>query len=129
MIGKPAKGSTVAVAMSGGVDSSVAACLLSEQGYRVIGLTMRLFCYSEKQSREKACCNTQAIADARAVCDRIGADHYVIGGEKEFKRDVIRRFVGSYLAGETPNPCVDCNTYIKFNYLLRKAVSLSLIHI
>jgi tRNA-specific 2-thiouridylase len=110
--------------MSGGVDSSVAACLLAERGYRVIGLTMRLFCYSDKPSREKACCNTQAIADARSVCDTIGATHYVIGGEQEFKRDVIRRFVGSYLAGETPNPCVDCNTYIKFNYLLRKALSL-----
>ncbi len=118
------RGATVAVAMSGGVDSSVAAVLLAEQGYSVIGLTMRLFCYSEKKTSAKSCCNTQAIADARGVCERLGVPHYVIGGEKEFKRDVISRFVDSYLAGETPNPCVDCNSFIKFKFLLRKAVSL-----
>lgn len=118
------EGATVAVAMSGGVDSSAAAGLLAGRGYRVIGLTMRLFCYSESSHREKSCCNTQAIADARGVCDRIGAPHYVIGSEKEFKRDVIQRFVDSYLTGSTPNPCADCNTFIKFKFLLHRAVSL-----
>ncbi|MBW7995238.1 MAG: tRNA 2-thiouridine(34) synthase MnmA [Candidatus Glassbacteria bacterium] len=117
-------GATIAVAMSGGVDSSVAAALLAERGFHVIGLTMRLFCYAEKPSSEKSCCNTQSIADARAVCDRIGAPHYVIGSEKEFRSDVIQRFVDSYLSGSTPNPCVDCNTFIKFKFLLHRAMSL-----
>jgi tRNA-uridine 2-sulfurtransferase len=115
---------TVAVAMSGGVDSSVAAALLVERGFNVIGLTMRLFCYSETQQSPKSCCNTQAIADARSVCEQLGVPHYVIDCEQEFERDVISRFVASYLAGQTPNPCVDCNSFIKFDFLLRKAVSL-----
>ncbi len=117
-------GATVAVALSGGVDSSVAAVLLAGHGFSVIGLTLRLFCYSAKQTSAKSCCNTQAIADARGVCDHLGVPHYVIDGEQEFERDVISRFVAGYLAGETPNPCVDCNSFIKFNLLLRKALSL-----
>lgn len=115
---------TVAVAMSGGVDSSVAAALLKAQGYEVVGLTMRLFCYGEKNLTEKSCCSLKAIADAREVCERIGAAHYVVDCEGVFDKAVIRRFVESYLNGLTPNPCVDCNSYIKFGYLLEKARKL-----
>lgn len=115
---------TVAVAMSGGVDSSVAAAMLKEQGYEVLGLTMRLFCYGEKNLSEKSCCNLKAIADARAVCEKIGAAYYVLDCEEVFEKEVIRRFVDSYLSGLTPNPCVDCNSYIKFAYLLNKARKL-----
>jgi tRNA-uridine 2-sulfurtransferase len=117
-------GATVAVAMSGGVDSSVAAAMLAGRGFNVIGLTMRLFCYSETQQSAKSCCNIQAIADARGVCEQLGVPHYVIDCGQEFERDVISRFVASYLAGQTPNPCVDCNSFIKFDFLLRKAVAL-----
>jgi len=118
------KHSAVAVAMSGGVDSSVAAALLKEQGYEVVGLTMRLFCYREENLSEKSCCNLKAIADARAVCERIGAAHYVVDCEHVFEKNVIRPFVESYLSGLTPNPCVDCNSHIKFAYLLDKARKL-----
>jgi len=118
------KKKTVAVAMSGGVDSSVAAAMLKEQGYDVFGMTMRLFCYGEKPLSEKSCCSLKAIADARAVCERIGAAHYVVDCEEVFEKEVIRRFVESYLSGLTPNPCVDCNSYIKFAYLLNKACKL-----
>ena len=118
------KHGTVAVAMSGGVDSSVAAALLRERGYGMVGLTMRLFCYSEKNLSEKSCCNLKAIADARDVCEKIGAAHYVIDCEEIFEKEVIRRFVQSYLSGLTPNPCVDCNSHIKFGYLLNKARKL-----
>ena len=117
-------GKAVAVAMSGGVDSSVAACLLSKAGCRVIGVTMRLFCYASAETTAKSCCNLEAIADARAVCRSIDAPHYVIDCEEEFSRLVIDRFVEQYLAGCTPNPCVDCNRLIKFNYLLERARSL-----
>ncbi|HUU28109.1 MAG TPA: tRNA 2-thiouridine(34) synthase MnmA [archaeon] len=114
----------VAVAMSGGVDSSVAACLLKEQGFRVIGLTMRLFCYERDDPSAKSCCNLKAIADAREVCAGLGAPHYVIDCEGIFQKEVIERFVESYLSGRTPNPCVDCNSRVKFSFLLRKAQSL-----
>ena len=115
---------TVAVAMSGGVDSSVAACLLTERGYRVIGLTMRLFCYAQTETAEKSCCNLKSIEDARAVCETLGAPHYVIDCEEEFARCVIEPFVEQYLAGRTPNPCVECNRTIKFDYLIERAASL-----
>jgi len=119
----------VAVAMSGGVDSSTAACLLAEQGYRVIGITLKLFCYSSRTGPERSCCNLQAIADARSVCDRIGAPHYVLGAETQFRKEVIDRFVDTYLEGRTPNPCADCNTYIKFHFLLEKARKLGADHL
>ncbi len=115
---------TVAVAMSGGVDSSVAACLLSRKGYRVIGLTMRLFCYADAETTDRSCCNLKALDDARAVCRKIGAPHYVLDCEQEFSRTVIDRFVEHYLAGRTPNPCVDCNSSVKFTYLLERALSI-----
>ncbi|HEY7768755.1 tRNA 2-thiouridine(34) synthase MnmA [Longimicrobium sp.] len=115
---------TVLVAMSGGVDSSVAAALLVEQGYNVIGATMKTFCYSESESEangpSKTCCGLDGILDAKRVADRLGIPHYVFDVEKEFTRDVIDDFVSEYAAGRTPNPCVRCNGNTKFRDLLKR---------
>ncbi|MCE5273373.1 tRNA 2-thiouridine(34) synthase MnmA [bacterium] len=120
----PAPGESVAVAMSGGVDSSVAACLLAERRCRVIGLTLKMFCYSETDPGERSCCNLESIADARAVCASIGAAHYVLESTGPFRELVIEPFVRDYLAGRTPNPCVNCNTFIKFPHALARARAL-----
>jgi tRNA-uridine 2-sulfurtransferase len=111
---------TVLVAMSGGVDSSVAAALLVEQGHRVIGVTMKTFCYSEVEGPSKSCCGLDGIMDARRVADRLGIPHYVFDVEREFTRDVIDDFVAEYAAGRTPNPCVRCNGNTKFRDLLKR---------
>lgn len=111
---------TVLVAMSGGVDSSVAAALLVEQGHRVIGATMKTFCYSETPASSKTCCGLDGIQDARRVADRLGIPHYVFDMEEAFTRDVIDDFVAEYAAGRTPNPCVRCNSNTKIPDLLRK---------
>jgi tRNA-specific 2-thiouridylase len=111
---------TVLVAMSGGVDSSLAAALLVEQGHRVIGATMKTFCYSEVSGPSRTCCGLEGIMDARRVCDRLGIPHYVFDMEESFTRDVIDDFVREYAAGRTPNPCVRCNSNTKIPDLLRK---------
>ena len=111
---------TVLVAMSGGVDSSLAAALLVEQGYRVIGATMKTFCYSENAGPSRTCCGLDGIMDARAVCERLGVPHYVFDVEEAFTRDVIDDFVHEYSEGRTPNPCVRCNSNTKIPDLLRK---------
>lgn len=110
--------------MSGGVDSSVAAALLVEQGHRVIGVTMKTFCYSDVEGPSRTCCGLDGIMDARAVADRIGIPHYVFDVEREFTRDVIDDFVAEYAAGRTPNPCVRCNGNTKFRDLLRRGEML-----
>lgn len=110
---------TVLVAMSGGVDSSVAAAVLVERGFRVIGATMKTFCYSG-ESAANTCCGLEGIADARMVADRIGIRHYVFDMEEAFTRDVIDDFVDEYVAGRTPNPCVRCNSNTKIPDLLRR---------
>lgn len=115
---------TVLVAMSGGVDSSVAAALLVEQGYRVIGATMKTFCYSEVEGPSQTCCGLDGIMDARAVADRLGFPHYVFDVEKDFTRDVIDDFVSEYASGRTPNPCVRCNGNTKFRDLLKRGEML-----
>jgi len=116
---------TVLVAMSGGVDSSVAAALLVEQGHRVIGVTMKTFCYSDDgNGAGKSCCGLDGIMDARRVADRLGIPHYVFDVEREFTRDVIDDFVSEYAAGRTPNPCVRCNGNTKFRDLLRRGAIL-----
>ena len=112
--------STVLVAMSGGVDSSVAAALLVEQGHRVVGVTMKTFCYSETNSTSKTCCGLDGILDARRVCAELDVPHYVFDMEEAFTAAVIDDFVSEYAAGRTPNPCVRCNSNTKIPDLLRR---------
>lgn len=108
------------IAMSGGVDSSVAAFLMKEQGYDIIGITLKLHS-SNDIIEEQSCCTQQDILDAKAVCDRLGIEHRVVDLESNFKEYVIDRFIDSYISGGTPNPCVDCNRFIKFSKLLQIA--------
>jgi tRNA-uridine 2-sulfurtransferase len=114
----------VVVAMSGGVDSSVTAALLKAQGYDVVGVTLQLYDHGAATHRKGACCAGQDIHDARAVAERIGIPHYVLDYESRFREAVIDRFAASYVAGETPVPCVDCNQSIKFRDLLDTAREL-----
>ena len=108
------------VAMSGGVDSSVAAALLVEQGYDVVGATMKLTCHGDELP-DRPCCSLDSVNDARRVCDRLGIPHYVLNLEKAFGRDVVDDFVHEYARGRTPIPCVRCNTFTKFRDLVAKA--------
>jgi tRNA-specific 2-thiouridylase len=114
----------VVVAMSGGVDSSVTAALLQAEGYDVVGVTLQLYDHGAATHRKGACCAGQDIYDARAVAERIGIPHYVLDYESRFKEAVIDRFAESYILGETPVPCVDCNMSIKFHDLLITAREL-----
>src|SRR5687767_12884395 len=110
----------VLVAMSGGVDSSVAAALLVERGYDVIGATMKLFCYGDDVP-DRPCCSLDSIDDARRVCERLGVPHYVLNLESTFGHDVVDDFVSEYSRGRTPITCVRCNTFTKFRDLVKKA--------
>lgn len=112
--------------MSGGVDSSVAAYLLKEQGYEVIGATMQIWQDEERQVQEEngGCCGQSAVEDARRAAEQIGIPHYVMNFRKEFKDRVIDYFVEEYLAGRTPNPCIACNRYVKWEMMLKRSLQI-----
>ncbi len=117
----PGRGQLAVVAMSGGVDSGVTALLMKEAGYRTIGINMRLFTPEEGHSQ---CCSIDDMEDARAVCQRLEIPFYPLNMEREFVGAVIEPFVDAYLAGRTPNPCLECNRKPKFNFLLGRAKAL-----
>lgn len=120
----------ILVAMSGGVDSSVAAALLKEQGHEIIGVTMQLWDYSKNEAscdpnaKFDTCCSLDDVADARAVADKIGIPFYVMDYQSDFQTNVVDYFTTEYLRGRTPNPCVACNTFLKFDHLLDRAMRL-----
>jgi len=120
------KKSRVLVAMSGGIDSSIAAIMLHEQGYEVIGMTMKTWDYSTSggSKKETGCCSLDSINDARNIAVNLGFPHYIIDIREEFGDYVIDHFTSEYLEGRTPNPCVLCNTHIKWDSLLRRADQL-----
>jgi tRNA-specific 2-thiouridylase len=119
------KRETVAVAMSGGVDSSVAAALLKEQGHDVVGLTLQLWPKAAADlDRHHGCCSLDAVEDARRVATHLGIPYYVLDVQEEFQARVVEPFLADYTEGRTPNPCISCNNEVKFDLLLRKARSI-----
>lgn len=116
----------IVVGMSGGVDSSVAAALLVEQGYDVVGVTLRVWPWREPEDPKQrfgSCCSPETVEDARQVARRLGIPYYLLNHEREFDRTVIANFASEYLAGRTPSPCVVCNREVKFGTLLRRALA------
>ena len=126
------KSKRVAVAMSGGVDSSVAAALLLEQGYEVVGFTMQIWpreAAEETPVGRRGCCGLEAVSDARRVARALGIRHYVLNLREAFQRLVIDPFCEEYARGRTPNPCIRCNTYVKFGPLLKRAREVEASHL
>jgi tRNA-specific 2-thiouridylase len=121
---KPNQDTKIVVAMSGGVDSSVVACLLKEQGYDVIGITLQLYDMGDALKKKNACCAGTDIYDAKKVAEKFDFPHYILNYQNLFKQSVIDDFADSYLQGETPIPCVKCNQSVKFRDLLKVARDL-----
>ena len=124
-INKPKKETKVVVAMSGGVDSSVVAALMKEEGYNVTGITLKLYDDTKKAEKGRQCCAGQDILDAKRVSERINIEHEILYYQKKFKTEVIDSFIDSYVAGETPIPCVQCNQTVKFRDLFKYAKDLN----
>ena len=117
----------VMIGMSGGVDSSVAAFLLQKESFEVIGATMKLYNNEDIDFvSEKTCCSLDDVLDAKSVCTRLGIRHYTLNMTDDFKKEVIERFISAYQNGFTPNPCIDCNRYMKFSKMLHKAQELDI---
>jgi tRNA-uridine 2-sulfurtransferase len=114
-------GRVAVVAMSGGVDSAVAALVMRERGYRVVGMNLRLFSPDDPEHKVNPCCGIAALDDARMTCARLGVPFYAVDMEAEFGAAVVDRFVSEYAAGRTPNPCLECNRHVKFRHLVRRA--------
>lgn len=123
-LSKPPSETRVVVAMSGGVDSSVVAAIMKAEGYEVIGITLQLYDGGASARRAGACCAGQDIHDARRTAEILGIPHYVLDYEDKFREQVINPFAESYMAGETPIPCVACNQTVKFKDLLATARDL-----
>ena len=124
-LNKNPKDTTVVVAMSGGVDSSTVAGLMKKEGYNVIGITLKLSDDNQQVAKSKVCCSGQDIIDAKRVAHKLSIEHKVLYYQSKFKSGVIDNFVDSYLKGETPIPCVQCNKTVKFNDLFQEAKSLN----
>jgi len=122
---KPAKDTKVVVAMSGGVDSSVVAGLMKEEGYDVTGITLKLYNDSKTSKESRQCCAGQDILDAKRVSEHLGINHKILFYQKKFKEEVIDFFIDSYVAGETPIPCIQCNQTVKFRDLFKYAKELN----
>ena len=123
-LNKNPKDTKVVVAMSGGVDSSTVAGIMKKEGYNVLGVTLKLYDNSKEVSQSKQCCSGQDIMDAKRVAQKLGIEHKVLYYQNKFKEGVIDNFVNSYLKGETPIPCVQCNKTVKFNDLFNEALNL-----
>ena len=122
-----AENKKVMIGMSGGVDSSVAAFLLQKESLEVIGATMKLYNNEDIDFvSEKTCCSLDDVLDAKSVCARLGIRHYTLNMTDDFKKEVIERFISAYQNGFTPNPCIDCNRYMKFSKMLHKAQELDI---
>lgn len=122
-----AENKKVMIGMSGGVDSSVAAFLLQKESFEVIGATMKLYNNDDIDFvSEKTCCSLDDVLDAKSVCARLGIRHYTLNMTDDFKKEVIERFISAYQNGFTPNPCIDCNRYMKFSKMLHKAQELDI---
>ncbi len=122
-----AENKKVMIGMSGGVDSSVAAFLLQKESLEVIGATMKLYNNEDIDFvSEKTCCSLDDVLDAKSVCTRLGIRHYTLNMTDDFKKEVIERFISAYQNGFTPNPCIDCNRYMKFSKMLHKAQELDI---
>ncbi len=112
------------IAMSGGVDSSVAAFLMKQRGWDCTGITLKLFDKDEDEKADRTCCSLDDVEDARSVCRKIGIPYYVYNFQDSFRDTVVKRFISAYEEGRTPNPCIDCNRFIKFEKLMRRSEEL-----